>query len=477
MPSRTALIVAADQYDDPELNDLKSPAVDADALRRVLENPEIGDFEVDILLNEPEHVIRRRLHDFFDGRKRDDLLLLYFSCHGVKDEDDNRLYFAMPQTWKRRARSTGLSSDFVREQMDYSRSRRIVLMLDCCYSGAFAEGAKGDLSVDVGQLGGQGRVVLTASNSVQYSFDGKAVSGEVTPSVFTRAVVDGLSTGEADLDGDNVISVDELYEYVRDRVAEINPRQTPGKKIFEGYGELVLANSPRRAVEPKAVPADIAAALASADVTMRLGGVERTAELAGSADEGIALGARMALERLLDDDSRSISSAAGRALERTASHAPDDAVAPGSVEPDRESSQAAPDRVPALLPERRYSARGVDIDDLVNRLSQAYRADGLEVNVARIGDGTVIQARQASKLKPWLGMARALTVILQEEGGELRVRVGIGKWGDKAAVGFVALAAWPLLAIPAFGAVKQAQLRKRTFQIIELGGARRLHDS
>ena len=34
--------------------------------------------------------------------------------------------------------AAGLSSVFVSEQVERSRAKRIVLMLDCCYSGAFA---------------------------------------------------------------------------------------------------------------------------------------------------------------------------------------------------------------------------------------------------------------------------------------------------------------------------------------------------
>ena len=63
----------------------------------MLANPEIGGFEVDVSFNEPESKLRRRLASFFDGRSRDDLLLVHFSCHGVKD-DDGILYFATSDT-------------------------------------------------------------------------------------------------------------------------------------------------------------------------------------------------------------------------------------------------------------------------------------------------------------------------------------------------------------------------------------------
>ena len=41
----------------------------------------------------------------------------------------------------------------------------------------------------------------------------------------TEAVVEGLDTGKADLDHDQLVSVDDLYGYVYDRVTETTPSQ------------------------------------------------------------------------------------------------------------------------------------------------------------------------------------------------------------------------------------------------------------
>ena len=63
----------------------------------MLADPAIGGFAVDVVLNEPEYRVRRKLSEFFAERARDDLLLVHFSCHGLKD-DDGSLYFATPDT-------------------------------------------------------------------------------------------------------------------------------------------------------------------------------------------------------------------------------------------------------------------------------------------------------------------------------------------------------------------------------------------
>src|SRR5262245_36253999 len=98
MAGKFALIVGNSHYDDPSLSRLKAPDVDVQALEEVLKNPEIGSFtEVTSLLNETCAVVRKAVARFFENRRRDDLLLIYFSGHGVKDEQGH-LYLALRDT-------------------------------------------------------------------------------------------------------------------------------------------------------------------------------------------------------------------------------------------------------------------------------------------------------------------------------------------------------------------------------------------
>lgn len=252
--SSLALIVASDHYDDPGLQRLRGPVRDAEALARILADPAIGGFNVRTLVNQPAFVVSEEIEGFFADRRRDDLLLVYFSCHGVKD-DSGRLYFASSNTKLLRLAATAVPSVFVNEQMDQSRSRKIVLLLDCCYSGAFGRGmvARAGVGVDLHErFEGRGRVVITASTAMEYAFelDGDRLSGEGIPSVFTSAVVRGLESGAADLDGDGRISVDELYDYVFQQVRDATPHQTPSM-MSNVQGELYIAQSRRKLAEQR----------------------------------------------------------------------------------------------------------------------------------------------------------------------------------------------------------------------------------
>lgn len=233
-----ALLIGVSQY-QPELNPLPGTADDVKAMRGVLAHPEMGGFDdVQTLINPEPMAMQEAIELFFSNCKKNDLALLFFSGHGIKD-DQGRLYFSTPKTRKsdkgELIRATAVPAGFVQDVMSNSRCKRQVVILDCCFSGAFAEGmtAKESGAVDISaQLGGEGRAVLTSSSSTQYSFEQAGQTG----SVYTRYVVEGIETGAADTDNDGFVSVDELHEYARKKVQAAAPAMRP--KIYaveEGF--------------------------------------------------------------------------------------------------------------------------------------------------------------------------------------------------------------------------------------------------
>jgi hypothetical protein len=283
-----------------------------------LGDPDIGGFEVRTLLNEPAHVVNEAVEEFLTDRSPDDLLLLHFSCHGIKDQE-GELYFAMTNTRLRLLGATAVAADFVNRRMTQSRSRRIVLFLDCCYAGAFDRGmrARATKVMDLQErFGGRGRAVITASGAVEYAFEGGELteSGDPAPSVFTTAMVRGLTTGEADGDQDGYIDLDELYDYVYDAVREVTPHQTPGKWTFGVQGDLVIARRRTAVTVPAVLPPELQHSIDSPLAGVRAGAVDELARLLSGRHQGLALAARRALEALADDDSRTVAAAATAAL-------------------------------------------------------------------------------------------------------------------------------------------------------------------
>ena len=316
--ARSALIVASDGYTDPGLRRLRAPASDARALGAVLRNPGIGGFEVRTLLNEPAHEVNLAVEEFFADRRPDDLLLVHFSCHGVKDEG-GELYFAMANTLLRRLGATAVAAEFVNRRMSRSRSRRVVLLLDCCYAGAFERGMTARAGEGMGiesQFGGRGRAVITASSAMEYAFEGDELADarELAPSVFTSALVEGLETGEADRDQDGLVALDELYDYIYDKVRAVTPNQTPGKWTFGVQGELVIARRARPVTAPAPLPPELQEAIDSPLAAVRGAAVQELARLLVGKHAGRALAAQLTLQRLTEDDSRTVAAAATAAL-------------------------------------------------------------------------------------------------------------------------------------------------------------------
>ena len=256
--AKVALLVGVSEY-EPGLNSLPGSVKDVDAMQRVLAHPEMGGFaETDIMVlkNPQRQEMEDAIYLLFSDRKKDDLLLFYFSGHGIKDES-GRLYLATRATRKdsngRLVPPSAVAAASLHENINASRSQRQVMILDCCFSGAIAQGmtVKDDGTVNLKDyLGGKGRAILTSSTSTEYSF-GSATPGHEDEglSIYTRYLVEGIEKGAADTDGDGWIAVEELHEYAANRVKEAAPAMTPKfYPVEEGY-KIVLARS--RKDDPK----------------------------------------------------------------------------------------------------------------------------------------------------------------------------------------------------------------------------------
>ena len=348
---RKALIVVNDEYEQAALRNLLALVADAEALGRVLGDPQIGHFAVQVVRNEPSYVIQAQIEELFSESRPDDVLLLYFSGYGLKSES-GELFFAASNTRPNRLGSTAVSADFVQRCMRASRSRSVVLLLDCCYGGAFGQGPGAGASQgatmrapprvhdaraaqgatcglrNVNMLdsfpqgrsgGGRGRAVITASNAMEYAVEGDRLADDQRrrPSVFTSALVEGLATGDADRNEDGWISLDELYNYVFNKVQEQNPHQTPSRH-FELEGELYLARSRRRRIRPAPIPPDLQAAISDPNMYTRRGAVSELQSRLASEDLPVAAGAYQALAELAHTDIQYVADPAAAALRQAA---------------------------------------------------------------------------------------------------------------------------------------------------------------
>jgi hypothetical protein len=235
-----ALLIGNSTYpaDEHNLQTLKGPVKDIAALNRALIDHGSGlfaDIDVTLLPEATSTRAIRALGRFFGAADRDDVLLVYFSGHGKLDQG-GRLHLCMQDTESTDLLSTAVSSARIKEFADASHARNVVIVLDCCYAGAFRGTDLGDA------VAGPGRYVLTSCRGTQLANDATVENGT---SFFTQHLVDGLVEAAADQDGDGYVTFSDLYTYV-DRQLRAAGKQIPQRRV-DGDGDLPLTKRPQPA--------------------------------------------------------------------------------------------------------------------------------------------------------------------------------------------------------------------------------------
>jgi uncharacterized caspase-like protein len=229
---------------------------------------------VEISVNEDYLAVRDKVAMLYNhDRVSDDSLLLYYSGHGINDR--GRLYLATSGTDYDQPRGRSLAAKDVRDFMGECRAGRHIVVLDCCHSGAFVEGAKAGgaapaVTPDTFASDGAGTYVLTASDAMQFAYDsGELRSGDGSgTSRFTSWLVEGLADGKAAPDEDE-ITIDALYDYVCGRARSERSRSTPQRFIHGGVGNPVIGRNPLAG--SGRISQEIREKLLSGDYVTRLG--------------------------------------------------------------------------------------------------------------------------------------------------------------------------------------------------------------
>lgn len=360
---RAALVIATSSYEDTSLSQLRAPGNDAAEFADTLGDPAIGGFAVTQAIDKAEPQVRRAVGAFLADRKPEDLVLIYLSCHGVLDRR-GRLYFAATDTLKTQLGATAIEAVWLLDQLIDCRARRQVLILDCCFSGAFASGAKGEVDLEERLIGqSRGRAVLTASRAWEYSFEGVPVPGSsVTRSLFTTALIDGLRTGAADFDRDGYITLDEVYDHAYEYVLNQGHEQTPQRWLYGGEGKIVIARNPAGVVvTPASLPEALLNSLDSPYPNVRAAAVSTLSEWLRDDDLARVLAAQEALEKIAGNDVPAVASLAREHLTTARPVALPVREVPIVLSPPTTSLPSGPellrelyDKANSALPENRY---------------------------------------------------------------------------------------------------------------------------
>ncbi len=326
---------------------------DAEELADVLADSAIGGFTVKRLFNQPLSRIRREIASFLSGRRPDETVLLYLSCHILQDAR-GRALFAAADTEAQFPAATAIEVSTLTGELNECAARRQILIID--YGDVpITEDVPGS---DLGPLlasNGRGREVLTVSRNLWYSLGD--TPGITQPTV-TTVMVEGLRTGAADADRDGHITVAEAFRYAYEHVRSPGNQEPPQLRVLGGEGSsTVLARSPAgRAVTPGGLPEPVAAALQSISPDVRVGAVNEIAKWLTDPDPARALAAKRALQRVADNDTGRVAELADAFLERT---------------------QPAAEAVPAQPPTVRLARRDASRSPLISTILEQDRDQAL----------------------------------------------------------------------------------------------------
>lgn len=196
----------------------------------------------------------------------DDRIVVYFTGHGFRDAD-GKMYLAPLDIDPSNAATSGISVEWLREQIAACRAEFKLLVLDACHAGSEKDVEK-DASLAPELLGEpfrnlEGVVTLASSKAEQKS----QIWFDKQQSLFSYYLVQGLK-GHADKDNNGQVDIDELYSFVFRNVAQTaNARfsrpQTPVRIIRTGVtGEPVVVKLQPQGL--RQILADMAETLADA---------------------------------------------------------------------------------------------------------------------------------------------------------------------------------------------------------------------
>jgi beta-lactam-binding protein with PASTA domain len=252
-----ALLIGNSVFEaDAGLNPLNAPTKDVARLHRALVDSATGLFaeeNVRLVIERSSHDLLDELDRFFSEARRDDLLLLYYSGHGLLDER-NQLFLCGRNTRSDRLLRTAVSNVRINEFIEQAVARCTVIILDCCSSGMFKGG---DVAAP---LAGPGRYVVSSTRGAALANDAAVATGT---SLFTEHLVTGLLGAADDRDGDGYLDLREVFDYVRAKLSATT-KQIPHCR-FDGDAAVMLAKRPAAPA-----PAATAAARRAGDPTFVL---------------------------------------------------------------------------------------------------------------------------------------------------------------------------------------------------------------
>jgi len=243
---RRALVVGINDYPSAPL---AGCVEDAESIARLLARHEDGspNFDVRLITAPSSRVTRRELRQEITDLLRDpaDVAILYFSGHGTERNLDGYLV-----TQDAKSYDEGVGMSEVLTMANQSRVGEVVVILDCCHSGALGALPSVDNTKAVLR---EGLTILAASRADQVAVE---TAGR---GLFTGLLEDALRGGAADVLGN--VTIASAYAYVDETLGPWDQRPLfkshvaqlrPLRRVHPAVDVAILRRLPEWFPEPTA---------------------------------------------------------------------------------------------------------------------------------------------------------------------------------------------------------------------------------
>lgn len=237
MTGKRVGLVIGNNYPNSD-KELRFAVADALAMKKVLLNKDVCGF--DEIIDLIDRTSKEALVEVEKILKRvgSDLVFIYFSGHGKKDFE-NDLCLLFNDTEEDAFLATSLTFDFMNKCRRYPSRKSVIIVLDCCYSGAAGIRDTTDVMEALKKCSGSGTIILTSTG-----LTGSPAAREEEKfghGVFTNYLIEGLEKGYADK-GNGYISIEELYDYAFEKTKS-EGYQSP-KKEGSIEGPIFIGKNP-----------------------------------------------------------------------------------------------------------------------------------------------------------------------------------------------------------------------------------------
>lgn len=232
---RWALLVGIADYPSRqgyEIQPLKAPVKDVNALAVFLKDPQKGGFDADHVFTLTDKQATRRdiLITFNDIAKRtapEDMVIFYFSGHGYRPSDSETTYLIPYDFDMRDIDATCINFEALATRIRKMEASKVVVILDACNSGGVKPmDARSSANTGLVQRyleafqKSEGRALLLSSDEAEVSWETEQNG------VFTHFLLDGLD-GKADTNSDGIITFTEVALYVEEAVPRYTRERFP----------------------------------------------------------------------------------------------------------------------------------------------------------------------------------------------------------------------------------------------------------